>query len=83
MLIWTSDSALRNDAAVDQLVGPPATLPSFALTVPQNVVFFFRSTLLPEGEGSRASIIGSAQAPTPPVILFIALPEPKDKPEPG
>jgi hypothetical protein len=52
-------------------------------------IFFFRSKLtLPEGEGAGLQNESwqdesASEAFTPALILFIALPEEKDNPEPG
>ena len=54
----------------------------------QSSILFSFDTDLPEGEGpaSRSELRekdGQRQAFTPAVILFIALPEPEDKSDPG
>jgi len=55
--------------------------------VGQKAVFFFRSTLTcREGEGQvpdRTQQDGLRPAFTPAVVLFIALPEPENKTDPG
>jgi hypothetical protein len=49
-----------------------------------NVVFFFRSTLIYRKVKARPrSRLIQRRALTPAMILFVALPEPKAKPDPG